>query len=337
MKRNSPASEQSGTNPSQQKQSSPAFSFGAHYELVVSGYRKAVLSIPAISQGEALRAKDLLASGEVGADGKSTLEQHLRHLEAQGKLEPDQPLLAFGARNNLVNYRCPAILEGRVHAVEGEEPARSRRPYYGIGYRDGRLACDTVTGGASMAEGWDFFCAGIPVLWEGWEDERLLDLLLCETADHSHLFDLPRGKHPAATDATRNAWQTLQTAFIEHLHDDHATAAAALRQTLQGFAPPLRRCADYFHAIMGIRDDGALVCLFAQGRLEDLGQLMRRRGCRRAVCLENSGSVMPTYLPDGNTGTSIPLIRAPNSRPKGRAIIALTLENAGFSSQPVML
>ena len=181
----------------------------------------------------------------------------------------------------------------------------------------------------------DFFCAGIPVLWDGIDGDELLDLILCEAADHSHVYDLPRGNNPKATDATRNAWASLHAVFIEKLYSDLPDAVNALRRVINDCNPPLQRCDDYFHAVYGVREDGALVCLFAQGRLEELGQIMKQRGCRRAVVLENSGSIMPSFLPKGLEGDSIPLVRAPNFRARGRAVVAMELEKAGFASQPI--
>jgi hypothetical protein len=308
-----------------------AFSFGAHCELVVTAYRNAVLSIPAIGQGEPLQAKDLLKSGEAPADGKFTLEEHLECLRERGTIDAKRPMLVFGARNSLVNLRCPAVHEGHIRAVEGENPENAKRPYYGIGFRDQHFLCEILSARESDISAWDFFCAGIPVLWDELDDERLFDLMLCETADHSHLFDLPRGNHPAATDSSRSAWERLHQVFVEHLYSDQATASAAMRAALRNIDPPLRRCGEYFHAVMGTRDDGALVALFALGRLEDLGKIMRRRGCRRAVCLENSGSIMPTFLPRGMEGEAVPLTRAPNFRARGRAIIVIELEGTNFS------
>ncbi|MGH8548527.1 MAG: hypothetical protein ACRERU_08000 [Methylococcales bacterium] len=315
---------------------SPSFSFGTYYEITISAYCGAALSMPAIGLGLSMQPKDLFAAGEISTDGKYTLEQHLTHLQASGNLELDSPLLVFGARNLCVNWRSPAVLNGKVYALEGEEPLRSQRPYYGIGLRNRRLACNTLLGGGSEPADWDFFCAGVPVLWDGWEGGRLLDLMLCEASDHSHLFDLPRGKHPAATDATHQAWQDLHTVFIEQLYVSQAEATAAMRNAIERFVKPLGRSEDYFHSIIGVCDDGGLVYLAAQGRLEHLGQIIQGHGCRRAVCMENSGSVMPTFLPDGAEGEAIPLVRAPNFRPRGRAVIVVKLDNGEFKSQSLL-
>lgn len=309
------------------------FFYSAHYELLVyPDASSAVLSVPAIgSLGTQLQNKDLLAVGEVTSDGKFTEREHLEHLHFIGAIDTSQALLVLGARNNLVNLRCPIVLYGQVHAVKGEDPLQSRRPYYGLGFENNRFVCEIIMGeGFNEFASPDFFCAGIPVLWDGIEGDELLNLILCEAADHSHVFDLPRGNNPQATDATRTAWQSLQTVFIEQLYSELPVAATALCKVLDSFNPPLTRCDDYFHAVYGVREDGALVCLFAQGRLEALGQIMRQRGCSRAVCLENSGSIMPTFVPNGLDGESIPLLRVPNFRPKGRAIIVIVFPNAIF-------
>ena len=122
----------------------PAFSFGAHYELVVPEYTNAALSVPAIQQGGQCQAKDLLAVGEVVDDGKFTEREDLEHLHAKGAIDTHQPLFVLGARNNLVNLRCPVVLDGQVHAVAGEDPLRSWRPYYGLGFKHQRFVCKTV-------------------------------------------------------------------------------------------------------------------------------------------------------------------------------------------------
>ncbi len=140
-------------NSGENKTTPPAFSFGAHYELVISGYQNAALSVPAISQGTKLQAKDLLAVGEVSADGKATEREHLEHLQAKGAIDTRQPLIVLGVRNNLVNLRCPVVLDGQTQAVEGEDPLRSLRPYYGLGFKNNRFVCEAIRGEGFIAVG----------------------------------------------------------------------------------------------------------------------------------------------------------------------------------------
>ena len=313
----------------------PCFLFGVHCELHVPDYAHAVLSVPALSQGVCLDEKDLLAQDSASTNGKATLDEHLAHLRRENMLRGDAPLLVLGLRNNLVNLRSPVIWRGRAHAVEGERPGDSLRPYYGIGIRDGRLTMGQALGGS--AERWpDFFCAGIPVLWDDVAGDALLDLILAEAADHSHVFDLPRGNHPDATPATRAAWARLHDAFRSSVHADLRTAVAAVQAAVTALDPPPRRCDNYLHAVLGAKDDGTLICIYASGRLEALGHAARNRGCRRAVCVENSGSIMPTFLPDGIEGERIPLLRAPNFRPHGRAVLVLELKTPAFGTFPMI-
>jgi hypothetical protein len=311
----------------------PAFAFGARLELIVSTYRRALLSLPALDGDGQLAEKDLLRPGAPSVAAKFTLDQHLEHLVARGKVSCDCPLLALGLRNSLVNLRAPVIVAGEVYGVENEVPAESGRGYYGIGARGGQLSFGQALG--DTGEDWrdaDFFCAAPPVLWPGFDDAELLDALLIEAADHSHLFDLPRGNHPQATDVTRAAWAALHEAFTEHLYSKRETAVAAMRAALGVLIPTPQRCDDYLHAAVGVDATGALVCIYAHGRLESVGRLAHRRGARAAVCVENSGSISPTYLPGGASGERIPLLRAPNFRPFGRALLVIELDEPAFSS-----
>ncbi len=207
-------------------------------------------------------------------------------------------------------------------------PCEELPAYYGIGNRDGRLTVgDSYGGGASR---WpDFFCAGIPVLWDDVDGDALLDLILAEAADHSHVFDLPRGNHPDATEATREAWTHLHDVFRSIVHADLRAAVRTMRAVVRTINPPLRRCDNYLHAVLGTRSDGTLVCIYAHGRLEGLGHIAKANGCRRAG-RENSGSIMPTYLPDGIEAEQVPLVRAPNFRPRGRVVLVLELKSRAF-------
>jgi len=313
----------------------PSFLITVRYELELQRYRRAVLSVPALDEKAVIETKDLLFPGEVSADGKYSLDEHLQFLNRQGAIQPSRPLLVLGMRNNLVNLRSPVIQRGKAYAVAGENPERSVRPYFGLGNRNGRVVLACALGEGHGPEEWpDFYCAAVPVLWDQLSEDELFDLMLSEAADHSHLFDLPRGKHPLATDLTRHAWSRLHAVFERNLHADLKKVSDAMRQEVASFDPPLPRSEDYFHAVVGDRPDGTLFCLFGHGRLEDLGKRAQSRGCRRAVCVENSGSIMPTLLPHGVEGEAIPLLRAPNFRPRGRALMVFELHDARFGTVP---
>lgn len=309
----------------------------AHLEIVVTRACRAVLSIPALEQeGAHLRTKDLLSPEISAEDGKFSIEQHLASLTARGEIESGRPLLVFGMRNNLVNPRAIVIARGRAWAAESEEPEASARPYFGLGRGNGRFLMDTALGEADSPAGlWqEFFCSGIPVLWDDLSGEELFRLMLAETADPSHLFDLPRGKHPQATDQSRAAWKRLHETFLRHLHSPLEEVAESLCATIRSLPEPLIRCSTYLHSILGVDSMGHLVNVVGHGRLEDLGRAAARLGCRRAICVENSGSVMPTFYQDGARGLATPLLRAPNFRPKGRAVLAVELADPTFQALP---
>lgn len=308
----------------------PGLDFGARLELSIPRYGCAYLSIAGQSAAPDYREKELLSSGPASIDGKATLEEHLDSLSTRHASLRTVPLVVLGLRNSLVNLRAPVIHGKRFQAVDGESPLESQRPYYGVEYRNSKLSMTVVRD--EPAEWPDFFFAGIPVLWEGFTGESLLDLMLIEAADHSHIFDLPRGNSPRATDSTRQAWADLHTAFRRCVHADHDSAVEVMRGAVSKIDAPLTRSDDYLHAVLGIRADGALIYVCANGRLEDLGQAAKDHGCTRAVCVENSGSVMPTYLPKGIAGETIPLLRAPNFRPHGRAVLVLELTQSTFES-----
>jgi len=252
-----------------------------------------------------------------------------------GRVRADSPLLVLGMRNNLVNLRAPVIWRGEAYAVSDEDPTASHRPYFGLGLKNGRLVCERALGDIGTAAEWpEFFCAGVPVLWDDLAEPELFDCMLTEAADHSHLFDLPRGASCRTTDASLAIWTRLHEVFTAHAHSDLRTAAAALRTVINAVQPPLIRCDDYFHAALGNDTSERLVCLFGHARLEDLGRRLNALGCRHGVCVENSGSVTPTWCPCGAEGPMIPLIRAPNFRDRGRAVLILELADAAFGARP---
>jgi hypothetical protein len=310
-----------------------SFGWGVRCEFVVPRYRRAMVSAPELSHG--VSEKDLLLAAEAPTQGKWTLSEHVRFLRDRAALPDDRPLLAVGLRNSVVNLRAPMILDGRTYAVDGERPEDSRRPYYGLGLREGRLTIGRAF--ADAEDTWsEAFVAGVPVLWDDLSDEALFELILAEAADHSHVFAVPRGLHPRATEATRAAWSELHAAFTTHVHAELPDVVAAMRTAVAALDRAPSRCDNYLNGVIGVRDDGAVVCVYAHGRLEELGRIARALGCRRAICVENSGSVMPTYLPAGLSGEQIPLLRAPNFRPRGRALLCLELETQEFESFQVV-
>src|SRR6185369_17833855 len=96
------------------------------------------------------------------------------------------------------------------------------------------------------------FWAGIPVLWDDRSADELFDLILIEAADHSHVFELPRGNHPNATDATRRAWQALNQVFLENLYADSERAVGEMKGAIGRLGQGLPRAETYLHSVLGV-------------------------------------------------------------------------------------
>lgn len=288
----------------------------------------AAVSLPA-TDGP-LAEKDLLTRAPQTA-GRYSIEEHLDWLAERDALDLDAPLLVLGLRNCAVNLRCPVVLDGRVHAVEQERPTHSARPYAGLVPGGRGLRTIEALGPRPVPDEAGFFAAGVPVLWPGLRGEALMDLMLTEAADHSHLFALPRGRHPEATDASRAAWSHLHDAFAATLHTDRGAAIAGMRAALASTPAPLTREEHYLHAAIGTDAEGRISYVAAHGRLEAIGAELAALGATHGLMVENSGSVMPTWLPDGRRGPVIPLLRAPNHRPRGRAVLVLQMPSASFT------
>lgn len=315
----------------------PSLRVRTHFEMVIRGYHRVVLSAPAVTDSpDALRSKDLLPSGPGSSDGKYTLEEHLDLLSSRSEISPRRSLVAIGLRNNLVNPRAIVIHRGKAYAADGERPEASVRPYFGVGLRAGRFVVESVLGSAgSLADAPEFICTGVPVLWDDLTREELFDRILSEASDHSHVFEIHRGNHPRATAASRSAWQSLHEVFRTNLYAEADRAAKAMREAVARLPMPPQRADNYLHSVLGANAHGELINVVAHGRLEELGQRTAELGCRRAICVENSGSIMPTYYPRGYSGPVIPLLRAPNFRPPGRTLLVIELENDAFDVLPL--
>jgi hypothetical protein len=311
-----------------------SFLIRSKLELSIQEYKSAFLSLPFLEHGDGkFSTKDLLVKGEVSTEGKYTIDEHLASLSKRHDMLLNFPLLVIGLRNTLVNPRSILIKNGKAFGPDKEKPTESKRPYYGIGLKGGRFTIDCALGSNHKQEEWsEFFCSGIPVLWDDISGEDLLDLIMCEASDHSHVFDIPRGNNPLATDDSRAAWKKLQDVFLENITSPLEVAAKAMRDIKEELPISINRCETYLHSVLGIDGQGNLINVIANGKLEDIGQLAAKLGCRRAVCVENSGSITPTFYHNGYPGLGIPLLRGPNFRPKGRALLVIELANDAFAT-----
>jgi hypothetical protein len=255
---------------------------------------------------------------------------------------PNGPVVVGGVRNVLSNLRCVAysgamslqlgVPEYTVATV-AEENKHPGRPYHAIVRHNGTFSVEEflpqgrLTDPQPQLEGVDWLVTGTPVCWNC-DDAELFDRMITDAADHSHVWHLPRGGHVDATDTTRQQWSVLQEAFIETLSSGREEAATRLKEIAEAFR--LDREDEYLHSVWGVGGEQELVIVAANGRLEDVGRAAAELGCRRAICVENGGSVALYYVPDPKKRPWLPLVSAPNLRPPGTAFVFFALPKAGF-------
>jgi len=309
-----------------------AFHYRASYSVVLKPQASLLsLSVSSLS-------KKALADPATETTGRLPPAEHYARLSRK----PPAPFLVAGARNVLSNLRCigyrrqedvqAAELTAAVATVR-EENDRPGRPYHAISSRNGVLAVHEFLPDGSLLEpqreldGVDWLVTGTPVLWDC-DAEELFDRMITDAADHSHVWSLPRGTHPDATAESRRRWSVLQDIFVETLVEDRGTAAKRLKAAAKQLS--LQRESGYLHSVWGVTDDGNLAIVVANGRLEEVGRQAARLGCRRAVCVENSGSSALYFVTDPAQRPWRPLITAPNFRPAGTAFAFFSLPAGQF-------
>lgn len=282
-------------------------------------------------------AKNLLTTACISHDRLSP-DEHYKRLPR--RLEP--PLVVLGVRNVLANLRCIGysrdmcdyfgVSKGTVAHVLEEFPFPGR-PYHVLRYQNGRFAIDEflpdgpVNSPQPQAAENEWLVSGTPVLWDCSRDE-LFERIITDSADHSHVWRLPRGNHPLASGSTNADWLALQEVFQGTLSASRETAAMALNQV--ALDRRLDREDKYLHSVLGVSDDGALIVVIAHGRLEDVGRLASDLGARRAICVENSGSIALYYIRDSTSTPWQSLFSAPNLRMRGTAFLFLKLADKSF-------
>jgi hypothetical protein len=249
-------------------------------------------------------------------------------------------MMLLSARNVLANLRCIAYLKGYTQkplaVSEENDIVLKSRPYYVLGEKNGMPVLDKWDPNTWNSEKdfpFSWFISGVPVLWDDADEESLFRMIVCEAADHSHVWKLPRGSHPAATETTRNMWKSLQDIFVSTLALPENEAFSALNACAT--AGSLEREHAYLHNLLGVDGEGNLCQLIAKGKLEDLGTQMKNLwGVKRALCVDNSGSVTVQFFSKGIgetiDGEYCQLAAAPNHRPQGTTYLVIELEDAVF-------
>jgi hypothetical protein len=281
------------------------------------------------------QAKDVTEPGTLPLDGRIEAHEHLVRLVEKGKMPESDPVLLLSVRNVLSNLRAIGFsrnLSGPL-AVAGEV-FTDQRPYHVLSWNaEGRFCIEEHwPGRGSNGDRFGYF-SGIPVLWDDESGEHLFHRMVSEVADPSHVWHLPRGHHPESSETSLHQWRELHEVFKSTLDATRAIASKEVIKCAESHG--LKRETGYLHHVLGVDAQGRLCQYICSERLEVLGLLLRQRfGVRRALCVDNGGSVEVRLYPSGVAGLAVQLFAPPNFRPKGTSYLALALKDKSFLMLP---
>ncbi|HBI33526.1 MAG TPA: hypothetical protein DEA43_04945 [Candidatus Moranbacteria bacterium] len=307
-------------------------SFGLHTPVV-----NAVLSLVEYSPSN---EKDV-TSGVHIVSGRRTVDQHAGTLlfesseEGNKRIDHHKPTLVISVRNTLANLRCGAWVKSKTEGfvtIVGENSNESKRPYHILGMKkDGKMEITELFPTQENLAEYEWVFSGVPILWEDYLYERMIT----EAADHAHIWHLPRGNHPKTTEQTSNDWKKLHDVFRSMLYEDRKTAAKEISSCAVELGLK-KEISYYLHNAIGLDENGQLIQLSSIGSLEKLGTELSEMGAKRALMVDNGGSVSVWFYPKGfyakpgYTADGIPLFSLPNHRPEGTAYLFLQLESPAY-------
>jgi hypothetical protein len=318
-----------------------SFYYSGSYRLKINS--GSIIRVNASCPDQMQEAKNLLDKTHTKT-GRYSPKEHLDLLIAKNLIaEPSNTTFVFGIRNVMSNQRCIFYSESEIssdisppYSVSGEIPLNSQRPYYIMAEdKKGKLLLNEYLPSKDSLSQYKWLFSGVPVLWDDLTFEELFKTMLTEASDHSHIYKIPRGENPEATDQTRNVWKRIHDVFVEQVHQNSENAYNELKKVIdeissEGFR--ISREYNYNHSIMGIDSLGNFLLLIGTGKLEDLGQIMKKEmGAVRAICVENSGSITLLYYPKGILLPEISLFAVPNQRRSGTAFLVFEISDDRFS------
>ncbi len=307
-----------------------SFEISLRFSQKIKGIERIHLSL---SQYVPLAKKEVLYKNHT-IMGRLTQSEHLTKLVQEGRIKDlNKPLMVISARNVLSNLRSVAYIRGFTNdglARVAEEITDIKRPYHVLGEKiDGSLRIEEFNpSDVNIKNDFAWFVSGVPVLWDEADEKGLFERIVTEASDHSHVWHIPRGNHPKVADESRKTWQDLQNIFIETLGDTRNDAFVRLKEYAE--EKQLKREDRILHNVLGIGNDGFLYQLIAAGQLEDLGKQIKKQGAKRAIVVDNSGSLAVQFYPNGINGECNMLIAAPNHRPRGTAYLVIEIEDNSF-------
>ena len=236
----------------------------------------------------------------------------------------DAPLLVISVRNVMSNLRCIAYLKGKNDFACVSEEVIPSRPYQILGKRrgDNKLVIEELDTNIDNKLQYQWLLSGVPVLWDDMNQDNLYRKIVTAAADHSHVWRIYRGSNPNATPESIRTFEELQEIFLRTLNQNEEIAFDELNYYVQH--KKLERENKYLHNIIGVDDSGSkLYHLIGIGLLEELGAKIKKMGAKRAICVDNSGSIEVQFYPKGINSDFIQEFAAPNNRPLGTAYLII--------------
>lgn len=273
--------------------------------------------------------KDVLEAKESGPNiAKWSAQQHLAEIARNAPGQWDGPSLVISVRNILSNRRCIALVEGQPTpwTLKGED--LEARPYHALGWNARTARLEVVEWSPQSATACDYtwLFTGVPTRWDDETGDLLLARMATEAADPAHVWHLPRGNHPQATNTSRTAFAQMEQAFVQSVSSDRLDAVDRL--LAQARKMRLTRERGYLHHVVGVDPEGHLCHLIGRGKLEALGgRLQRLYGVERSLCVDNGDGIEVCYFRSGAGGPWSQTVSSPQFRTGGSAYLCIALDN----------
>jgi hypothetical protein len=299
------------------------------YSQIISDISNIHLSL---SEYASIEKKNLTIATHTKA-GRLSAYEHVQKLGKENIIKnPESPLLVISVRNVMANLRCIGYQDGENEFASVNDEVFASRPYHILGKRkdNGKMVINEFVANSDDKSQFRWFLSGIPVLWDNMDEDEIFKRIVTEEYDHSHVWQIYRGAHPLATEESIYTWEGLQEIFVRTLDQ---TREIAFNEMLKYASDKnLEREDNYLHNIIGVDESGEKIYqLIGTGRLEELGIKIGKMGAKRAICVDNSGSIVVQSYPKGANHDFIQEFAAPNHRSPGTAYLILELVNKTFS------
>lgn len=242
------------------------------------------------------------AKSHIRPELKLPYEEHVRALPA----EYTGNLLLWGTRNSMQNLLLPAYHAERDPKLlrRVDEPWRCSIYHALVRHGDGRIAIEAVrfsSKGGIEPDGIElraddgkwraqedvvWAVVGQPLVWDGALPP--IGSLAAMTYDLRHVWKLAWEPHQSCLREAR-IHEKLMHEFMAHLSAATETRAAILSDIAREHHLQIED--GYLHSSLGLDARGNLILLARHGSLTEIGRELSEAGARRAILLDNGGSV----------------------------------------------